>query len=29
MTPGHAMCRYIRYNRYKPPNAQVRPSTAP
>jgi hypothetical protein len=22
-TPGHAMCRYIRYMRYKPPNPQV------
>jgi Protein of unknown function (DUF3631) len=26
-TPGHAMCRYIRYKRYNRPNPQVRPAT--
>ena len=26
-TPGHAMCRYIRYIRYRKPNPQVTPAT--
>ena len=29
MTPGHAMCRYIRYMRYRRAKPQVRPATAP